>query len=106
MRKFPDEGRAEDFPGPIKVTESEATSMCENVMRKLGYTGVFPKPIPTYGVPRGNMTFKRYVFYWRRSGEDTEFASFEVDMETKAIKSIFLADPSFQRESPKIAVAP
>jgi hypothetical protein len=103
MRKFPDEGRAEDFPGPIKMTESEAVSMCENVMRKLGYAGAFPKPIPTYGLPKANKTLKRYIFYWRRSGEDTEFASFEVDMETKAIKSIFLADSSFKRPSPKIA---
>jgi hypothetical protein len=102
LRKFPDEGRAADFPGPIKMSESEAIAMCENVMRKLGYKGTFPKPVPTYAPPRGTVTFKRYVFYWRRSGEDTEFASFEVDMETRAIKSIFLADPSFQKEAPKI----
>ena len=86
------------------MRETEAVSMCEDIMRKLGYSGQFPKPVATYGPAKGTATFKRYIFYWRRSGEEMEFASFEVDMETRAIKSIFLADPSFQKEMPKDVV--
>jgi hypothetical protein len=104
LRKFPDEGQAENFPGPMKMTTDEAISMCENVMRQLGYTGAFPEPITTYGPPKGTVTFKRYIFYWRHPGEDSEFASFEVDMETKAIKSVYLNHPAFHRERPKINV--
>jgi len=104
MRKFPDEGQAEHFPGAIRITTDTAISTCESVMMRLGYKGAFPKPVVTYAPPRGNVTFKRYVFYWRRSGEDSEFASFEVDMETKAIKSVYLNHPAFQKRSPSIYV--
>ncbi len=105
MRKFPDEGWAEKFPGPINITADAAILMCENVMVQLGYESTFPRAIPTYAPPRGTKTFKRYVFYWRHSGEDSEFASFEVDMETKAIKSVYLNHPAFQKEIPYVPLA-
>ena len=53
LRKFPDEGRAENFPGPIKITTDAAISMCENVMKDLGYKGTFPTPIRLAWVPPG-----------------------------------------------------
>jgi hypothetical protein len=75
-------------------------------MKKLGYTGTFTTPIISYAPTRGALAFKRYSYYWRHTGEDVEFATFEVDMETKTIKSIYLKDPVFEKPSPKIGASP
>jgi hypothetical protein len=102
--KFPDEGRTEDFLGHINMTTDEAIALCEGVMRKLGYTGKFTTPIISYAPARGEMAFKRYSYYWRHKGGETEFATFEVDMETKTIKSIYLKDAAFEKPPPKVDV--
>ena len=104
--KFPEEGRTEDFLGHINMTTDEAIALCEGVMRKLGYTGKFTIPIISYAPARGALAFKRYSFYWRHTGEDVEFATFEVDMETKTIKSIYLKDQTFEKTSPKVDALP
>lgn len=94
--KFPDMGRVEDFLGHINVTTNEAISLCEDVMRRLGFTGKFPEPTVSYSPSRGSLQFKRFTYYWQRPGDDVAFAAFEVDMESKAIKSIFLKDAQFR----------
>ena len=103
FRKFPEMGRSADFLGHINMTTNEAVSLCEGVMRKLGYAGVFSDPTISYAPGRGSLVFTRYIFYWRHPGEDSEFASFEVDMEHKTIKSVYLRETAFQRP-PKIDV--
>jgi len=60
------------------------------------YKGKFTTPIISYAPARGSLAFKRYSYYWRHTGEDVEFANFEVDMETKTIKSIYLKDVLFE----------
>ncbi len=86
------------------MTTTEAISLCENAMRKLGYKDKFPNPIISYAPPRGTSVFKRYTFYWKHPGQDAEFASFEVDMETKTIKSVYLRAPAFLRKPPEINI--
>jgi len=102
--KFPETGKTEDFLGHINITTNEAISLCETVMRKLGYKDKLPDPTISYAPARGTLVFTRYIFYWNHPDQDNEFASFEVDMENKTIKSVFLKDPVFQREPPKIDV--
>jgi hypothetical protein len=94
-RKFPVDGRPEDFLGHINITTDDAIAFCESKMRKLGFTGKFPHPIVTYSLRYPTST--RYVYYWRNPGQDSEFASMEVDMETKTIKSVFLERETFRR---------
>jgi len=101
-RKFPEEGRVEDFLGKINMSTNDAISMCERAIKSLGYTAKLPKAFfagPTF---IGTNEFSRCVFYWPKPGE--EFASFEVDMETGRIKSAYLDHPSLWRDPPKIGV--
>ena len=104
--KFPDTGRMEDFLGHINVTTNEAISLCEGVMMKLGYKGELTPPSISYAPGHGNYVFTRYNYYWRHTGQSDEFASFEVDMQTKRIKTAFLNDAAFQKEPPKIGIPP
>jgi hypothetical protein len=106
MDKFPETGDTSDFLGHINMTTIEAISLCENVMKNMGYTNKFGIPIISYAPGTGTVVCTRYSYYWRHTGADQQFASFEVDMETKRIKSIFLRDPAFERESPKIDLSP
>jgi len=106
LDKFPDTGRSDDFLGHLNMTTDEAISFCEGVMRKLGYAKKFPKPIISYSPARGSLACKRYKYYWQHDGEDSDFASIEVDMETKEIKSIYLNDPAFKKVLPKAILAP
>jgi hypothetical protein len=103
-RKFPENGRLEDFTGEINVTTNEAISLCETVIKDLGYKAKLPKGVLGSPARIGNKDVTRCVFYWWKRGEDVEFASFEVDMQTKAIKSAYLDDTSLWREPPKIEV--
>ena len=100
--KFPKEGRLGDFLGHINMSTNEAIALCESVMRKIGYAGVFPPPFVSYPLGSGELVFTRYTYYWKHPGADSEFASFEVDMETKTIKNIYLNDVAFQKESPQL----
>jgi hypothetical protein len=102
--KFPQTGASSDFLGHINMTTNEAITLCEAVMRKLGYVDKFPVPTVSYAQGSGSLAFTRYTYYWRHLGQDNEFASFEVDMEHKTIKSIYLKDPVFERPPPRIDV--
>jgi hypothetical protein len=102
MDKFPETGRGEDFLGHLNMTTDEAISLCADVIKKLGYSEKLPKPIVSHVPGRGSLVCSRYSFMWRHPGEDLSFASCEVDMETKTIKSIYLKDASFEKPSPKI----
>ena len=104
MDKFPETGRSQDFLGHINLTTDEAILLCESVMRKLGYTKKFPEPTISYAVSRGSLVCTRYHYYWAHPDQDLPFASFELDMETKAVKVIYLKDSSFQKPPPKIDV--
>jgi hypothetical protein len=106
MDKFPETGRAEDFLGHINTTKNEAISICESVMKKLGYKDQLPTPIISYAPARGTLVCTRFTYYWKHPDQDFPFASFEVDMENKTIKSIFLRDPVFEKESPKTDMPP
>ena len=100
--KYPESGRPEDFLGHLHMSTDQAISLCEGVMRNMGYKEKLPTPIISYAPARGTLVCTRYHYYWKHPDQDLPFASFEVDMETKTIKSIFLKDPVFQREPPKI----
>ena len=104
MEKFPEGGNPADFLGHIHLTTDEAISLCARVMRAMGYTNALPVPTISYALARGTLVCTRYHYFWAHPGEDLPFASFEVDMETKSIKSAFLKDSPFARESPKINV--
>lgn len=101
-RKFPEYGKLEDFLGRINMKTNEAIRMCERVIKNLGYKETLPKPFFGGSTYVGRNELSRYIFYW---GElNHEFASFEVDMETKAIKSVYLDHPSLRRDPPEIDV--
>lgn len=101
-RKFPDSGRLQDFLGKINMTTNQAIKLCEDTLRTLGYKPKLPKAWFGGRAFIGDKEFSRYVFYWRKPGTMSEFASVEVDVETRMIKSLFLDDPSLWREPPKI----
>jgi len=104
-RKFPYDGRREDFVGKINMTTNEAIALCERAIKNLEYKTKLPKASLGVGGPTslgGTNQFTRYIFYWWKPGEDPEFASFEIDMESKAIKSVYIDDPSLWRDPPKI----
>ena len=97
MDKFPETGRTEDFLGHINLTTDEAIALCVDVIKKLGYPDKLPKPIVSYAPKRGALECTRYTYYWKHPDQDLPFASIELDMETKTIKSIFLRDAAFQK---------
>ena len=105
-RKFPENGRLEDFSGKANMTTNEAIALCEHAIKDLGYTAKLPKAVLGTVTRLGGKEITRYVFYWWKKGENAEFASFEVDMESKAIKSVYLDDASLWRDAPKIDVPP
>jgi hypothetical protein len=98
--RFPETGRVEDFLGHLNITTNEAISLCEGILKRLGYAGRLSAPNIVYAQRRGSLAFTRYNYEWRHPGDDSPFASFEVDMETKAIKVVHLKDPSFHKSSP------
>ncbi len=102
--KFPDIGRTEDFLGHVNITTNEAITLCERIIRRLGYNGKLSSPNIVYAATRGPLAFTRYNYNWQHPGDDSPFASFEVDMESKAIKVVYLKDSSFQKPPPKIDV--
>ncbi len=102
MDKFPETGRTEDFLGQIKISTDAAIALCEGVMKKLGDKDKLPQPTISYAPRRGTLDCTRYIYYWTRPGEDFEFAHFEVDMENKTIKSVYLDAAPFRHEPPKI----
>jgi hypothetical protein len=106
MDKFPETGRGEDFLGHLNMTTDEAIALCADVIKRLGYSEKLPNPVVSYAPSRGSLVCIRYSFMWRQPGEDFPFASCEVDMETKTIKSIFLKVPAFKKDPPKIEVNP
>jgi|SRR5665213_98700 len=103
MDKFPEDGRTGDFFGHLNMTTNEAISLCAAVIKTMGYTNQLPAPLISHGFGSGTLACTRYTYYWRHPGNDFPFASFEVDMETKTIKSIFLKGPAFQKAPPEIA---
>lgn len=104
MNTFPETGRADDFLGHINITTNDAISLCEDVLRKCGYKDKFPTPTIAYAPARGTLVCTRYVYYWSHPDQDIEFAHVEVDMQNKAIKSIFIRDPAFEKDSPKVDI--
>jgi hypothetical protein len=102
MDKFPETGNTSDFLGQINMTTNEAISLCVNVIKNMGYTNKLGIPIISYAPGMGSVVCTRFSYYWRHAGADQQFASFEVDMETRSIKSIFLRDSAFERDAPKI----
>jgi hypothetical protein len=103
-RKFPDEGRIEDFLGSINMTTNQAIALCERTIRSLGYKQKLPKAWFGGRSYIGTNEFSRYVFYWMRPGTMEQFASLEVDVEARRIKSLFIDEPSLWRDPPKLDV--
>jgi hypothetical protein len=102
MDKFPETGNSANFLGHINMTTNEAISLCVQIVKKLGYTNGLSLPMISYARSLGSLACTRYRFAWRHTGNDSPFASFEVDMETRRVKSMFLRDPVFERQPPKI----
>jgi hypothetical protein len=99
--KFPENGKMEDFIGNVRIKPADAISMCERIMKSLGYRLKLPKV--SYDGPRyvAGRQFSRYVFAWWKPELGGELACIEVDAETKLIKSFYFDDPSLWREPPK-----
>ena len=102
--KFPNHGKIEDFLGRINITTNQAIALCERTIHALGYAPKLPKAWFGGRTYVGTNEFSRYLFRWQKSGGQAEVASAEVDMESKAIKSLCLADPSLWRDAPKLDV--
>ena len=102
--KFPEQGRLEDFLGKVNITTNEAISLCEHAIKNLGYKAKLPRPVLGTVTHLGGQELTRCVFYWFRPGDDSNFATFEVDMQNKAIKAVYLEDPSLWRDPPKVDV--
>lgn len=102
MDKFPETGNPDNFLGHINMTTNEAIFLCTQVMRKMGYTNKLPLPIIGYVPGMGSSVCTRYGYYWKHPDNDLPFASFEIDMETRSIKSIFLRDRALEKQPPKV----
>ena len=102
--KFPEDGRLEDFLGKVNITTNEAISLCESTIRSIGYKAKLPKAVLGTVTHLGGQELTRCVFYWFRPGENSNFATFEVDMQNKAIKAVYLEDSSLWRDPPEVAV--
>lgn len=102
--KFPEQGRLEDFLGKVNITTNAAIALCERAITNLGYKAKLPKAFLGTVTHLGGQQLTRCVFYWFRPGEDSNFATFEVDMQKSAIKAAYLDDPSLWRDPPKISV--
>ena len=104
MDKFPDTGDTSKFIGHINMTTNEAILLCTQIIQKMGYTNKLSAPIIGYAPGVGPLSCTRYSYHWRHPRDDLPFASFEVDMENRTIKSIFLRDAAFEKALPKINV--
>ena len=102
--KFPDMGKVEDFLGKINMNTNDAITLAKQVVKKLGYTD---RRMETgFGAPIyvGTDKFTRYFIHFHRPEDNSYIAAFEIDLESKTIKSVYLDDPSLWREPPKIDV--
>jgi hypothetical protein len=102
--KFPEQGRLENFLGRVNVTTNEAISLCEHAIKNLGYKAKLPRAVLGTVTHLGGQALTRCVFYWFRPSDDSNFATFEVDMQRKLIKAAYLEDSSLWRDPPKIDV--
>jgi hypothetical protein len=100
--KFPEHGRLEDFLGKINITTNQALTLCQRAIRNLGYQARLPKPWFGQRTYVGTNEFSRYIFHWWKPGGEAEIASFEVDAESKLIRSVYFDDPALWRDPPKI----
>ena len=104
--KFPDQGRLEDFIGKPNITTNRAIQICERVIRKLGYKAKLPRAVLGNTTQLGTEQVIRHVYYWFKPGEQSNFATLEVDMEDGTLKSVYLDDPTLWRDPPKLNVLP
>jgi len=102
MDKFPETGKAANFLGHINMTTNEAILLCSQIIRKMGYTNKLSVPIIGYVPGVGSTVCTRYSYYWRHPDNNFPYASFEIDMETRSVKSIFLRDSAFEKQPPQI----
>jgi hypothetical protein len=102
--KFPEAGKLQNYTGRVNMSTNQAIALCERAIRSLGYKAKLPAPFIGNITQIGNRQVTRYVFYWWKPAEQSNFATFEVDMEGKLIKSAFLDDPSLWSDSPRIDV--
>jgi hypothetical protein len=102
--KFPEQGRLDDFLGKVNITTNEAISLCEHAIKNLGYKANLPRAVLGTVTHLGGQELTRCVFYWFHPGDDSNFATFEVDMQNKAIKAVYLEDPSLWSDPPKVNV--
>jgi len=102
--KFPKFGKTEDFLGKINMSTNEAIALARKALKKLGYAD--KRAEVGIGAPTrvGTNELARYFFYWSHPKDESYSASFEIDMEGKTVKSVFLDDPSLWREPPKVNV--
>lgn len=104
--KFPDQGRLEDFTGKPNITTNKAIEICERVIKKLGYKAKLPRAVLGNATQVGAEQVVRHVYYWFKPGDQSNFATFEIDMEDGSLKSVYLDDPSLWRAPPELDVAP
>jgi len=101
--KFPNVGKPEDFFGTRVMSTNDAIILAKETVRRLGYQG--PPEERDSGSPIYSKSdkFTRYFVNFRHSKNDNfDFAAFEIDLQSKQLKSIYLDDPSLWREPPQI----
>jgi hypothetical protein len=97
-------GQVDDFLGKKNMSTNDAIALAKKIVRSLGYKG--KKMDVGIGAPVyiGNDRFTRYFVHFHRPEDNSYIAAFEIDLEGKAVKSIFLDDPSLRRKPPQVDV--
>jgi hypothetical protein len=102
--KFPNTGSPDNFQGARNMSTNDAVVLVKETMSRLGYKD--PPMVCEPGSPLYSRSdkFTRFFVSFRRNNEALDTASFEVDLEKKQLKSVYMDDPSLWRDSPLIDV--
>jgi hypothetical protein len=97
--KFPNMGKPEDFFGTRIMDTNDAVTLAKDTLRRLGYTG--PPAERDSGSPLYSKSekFTRYFVNFCHANDGFDFATFEIDLQSKQLKSLYLDDPSLWRGS-------
>jgi len=97
-------GRVEDFLGRKNMATNAAIALARSTLERLGYTGKSPRL--GFGAPIfvGTDKFTRYFVHFHRPEDNSWIAAFEIDLGDKAIKSIYIDDPSLYRDPPEVSL--
>jgi len=101
--KFPDTGNPEDFLGTPAMSTNDAIRLTKEILRRLGYAGPPVERDSGSPVYSRSTKFTRYFVNFRHSNDEADFGAFEIDLQDKQVKSIYLDEPSLWRAPPAIS---